>query len=77
MQAENERRYDEYDKLATQAMWIRSAFHAKKLKKSDLFKRPNGNDDKPRDRKSLDEMRREVDEINAWLATLQVDERGE
>ena len=45
MAAHTERIYDEYERLATQAIWNRSAYHAKKLKYTDLFKRPNGIDD--------------------------------
>ena len=40
MQAETERRYDEYETMANQAMMIRAAYHAKRLKQRDLFKRP-------------------------------------
>lgn len=74
MQAENERRFDEYELMATQAMWNRAAYHAKRLKKSNLFKRPK--DGEQVDPKTIEERRREVDEMNDWLATLTVERKG-
>jgi len=40
MRAQVERRYDEYEHMASMAMMTRQAYHAKKLKQTDLFKRP-------------------------------------
>jgi hypothetical protein len=74
MQAENERRFDEYELLATQAMWNRAAYHARRLKKSNLFKRPK--DGEQIDPKTIEERRKEVDEMNDWLATLTVERKG-
>jgi len=42
MAANVERIYDDYERMATQAMMMRSAYHAKKLRHRDLFKRPDG-----------------------------------
>jgi len=42
MSAQIERTYDEYERFAAQAMMNRQAYHAKKLKQSQLFKRPAG-----------------------------------
>lgn len=42
MKAQQERQYDVYERMATEAMFVRQAYHAKKLKPSELFKRPNG-----------------------------------
>src|SRR5690625_3534281 len=39
MAANVERTYDEYEKMAVQALMNRQGYHAKKLKKSQLFKR--------------------------------------
>jgi hypothetical protein len=75
MSAENEARMDEYEMLAVQAMMIEKAHRTKRPKLSDLFSRPNG--DKQFDRKSIDEQRRESDEVNKWLSTLvTVDRKG-
>ncbi len=74
MQAENERRFDEYELMATQAMWNRAAYHAKRLKKSNLFKRPKAGEQV--DPKTIEERRKEVDEMNDWLATLTVERKG-
>src|SRR5690625_7031586 len=41
MAANVERTYDEYEKMAVQALMNRQGYHAKKLKKSQLFKRPS------------------------------------
>ena len=45
MAAHTERIYDEHERMAVRALWNRASYHAKKLKVSDLFKRPNGIDD--------------------------------
>lgn len=44
MRANVERIYDEYERMAVEAMMIRSAYHAKKLRRNDLFKRPRPED---------------------------------
>ena len=40
VRAQDERLYDEYDRMAASAMMQRKATDAKRLKQSDLFKRP-------------------------------------
>jgi len=40
MAAQVERKYDEYERMAMQAMMMRAAYHKEKLRQSDLFKRP-------------------------------------
>ena len=40
MRAQGERRSDEYERMADAALMARQAYHAKRLKRSDLFKRP-------------------------------------
>src|SRR5690625_4591038 len=52
MAAENERRYDEYELMASKAMMMRAAYHKEKLKHRDLYKRPS---DKSMDRKGEDD----------------------
>lgn len=73
MRAENERRYDDYERMAVQALMIEKAHREKRPKLTDLFKRPN---EQIRDKKTIDERRKEVDEINAWLSTLTTERRG-
>jgi len=73
MRAENERRYDDYERMAVQALMIEKAHREKRPKLTDLFKRPN---EQTRDKKTIDERRKEVDEINAWLSTLRTERRG-
>lgn len=70
MRAENERRWDDYDVLATFVMWNRAAYHAKRLKKSQLFKRPKNVGEMQKRQESLEEMRQETNKLNAWLARL-------
>ncbi len=40
MMAHTESVYDDYERMAANAMMIRSAYHAKSIKSTDLFKRP-------------------------------------
>jgi len=42
MAAQVECKYDEYERMASQAMMMRAAYHKEKLRQSDLFKRPTG-----------------------------------
>lgn len=42
MAAQVERKYDEYERMAYEAMMMRAAYHKEKLRQSDLFKRPTG-----------------------------------
>lgn len=74
MEANNERVYDDYERLAVQAFMVEKAHRAKRLKLADLFERPT--DSKSREEKPIEERRKEVDEINEWLATLKVERKG-
>lgn len=65
MQAHTESVYDDYERMATQAMMMRSAYHAKKLKQADLFKRPS---DSERSTEGLRELKEKTAEMNEWLA---------
>lgn len=40
MAAQVEKRYDDYEQMASMALMVRQAYHAKNLKHSQLFKRP-------------------------------------
>ncbi len=62
MSAQVERRYDEYETMASEAMMMRSAYHAKKLKYSDLYKRPNVDENK------AESMRTRADYTMEWLS---------
>lgn len=42
MRAETESRHDDYERMTTEASFMRQAYHAKKFKPSDLYKRPDG-----------------------------------
>jgi len=57
MSANVERIYDEYERMTMFAMMNRQAYHAKKLKPSDMFKRPN--DDKNTNRTAEDVKERQ------------------
>ena len=59
MAAEVERKYDEYEMQASQAMMMRAAYHKEKLRFKDLFKRPN-NTDKER---TSDDVKRHQNEV--------------
>lgn len=65
MHAHTEAVYDEYERMATQAMMVRAAHHAKKLKQTDLFRRPVDGD---RARNKAEESLRRTEETMKWLA---------
>ena len=67
LDAQVERQYDEYERMAQEAMMMRGAYHAKKLKATDLFKRPKGS---VKVREGLTDMKKETERLNDWLATL-------
>ncbi len=65
MRAHTERIYDDYERMAFQAMMMRGAYHAKKLKQSDLFDRPK---DVKTAKISADEIRAKQAETMRWLS---------
>jgi len=67
MRAQQERRYDEYENMRLDALMTRQAYHAKKLKPDDLFKRPNGSERKG---KSKQELREQMEQQQAFLDRL-------
>lgn len=66
-QANVERQYDEYERMAIEAIMREGAHRAKKPKASDLFKRPK---DSEVEREQLTDMKAETERLNDWLATL-------
>ncbi|MGE6487764.1 phage tail assembly chaperone [Paenisporosarcina sp. NPDC076898] len=66
MRAYQERQYDEFDRMAFQTMMVRQAYHAKKLKHADLFKRSEQN--KPK--RDVKELKAEMERQQALLDTL-------
>lgn len=65
MYAHTESVYDEYERMAQEAMMARAAYHAKKLKPADLFKRPV---DEDLAENKVKEMRERSDETMRWLS---------
>lgn len=65
MRAQVERKYDDMERMASMAMMIRQAYHAKKLKQSDLYQRPT-DEDTARDR--AEGARAKSDYTMRWLS---------
>lgn len=65
MRAHTESVYDEYERMASHAMMMRAAHHAKKLKQSQLFKRPT---DEEVAKSKAEDMRARSEETMKWLA---------
>lgn len=72
LRAQAGRSDDEYERMAHAAMMQRQAYHAKKLKLSDLFKRSA---DKAADKSRLKTLKEKTREANEWLAGLTSGER--
>jgi len=68
LQAQNERQYDEFERMAQAAIMRERAHRAKSPKASDLFKRPSAND--RTNRVELSDMKEKTQQANAWLSTL-------
>lgn len=60
MAAQVERKYDEYERMASQAMMMRAAYHKEKLRQSDLFKRPTGELKTDKTAKDIEERQRAI-----------------
>lgn len=65
MSAQVERTYDEYEKMAAQAMMNRAGYHAKKLKQTQLFKRPSSGSET---QDKAEERRDKAKETMEWLS---------
>jgi len=60
MAAQVERKYDEYERMAMQAMMMRAAYHKEKLRQSDLFKRPTGKIKTDKTAEDIEERQRAI-----------------
>ncbi len=65
VKADDERRYDEMERMARQALMNRQAYHAKRLKESDLFRRPTEFQKAVR---TVEDLEREEKETMEWLS---------
>ncbi|MEK3887251.1 hypothetical protein [Bacillus sp. FSL K6-3431] len=65
MRAQTERKHDEYERMTHEAFMMRQAYHAKRLKPSDLFKRPI--DEGVAKSKSVD-LQEKAENATEWLA---------
>lgn len=65
MSAQVERQYDTYERMANEAMMMRQAYHAKKLKTSQLFKRPV---DEEKASKEAEDMHMKAESTMEWLS---------
>ncbi len=70
MSAQVERTYDEYERMAVEAIMREGAHRSKRPKAGDLFKRPKDGAVK---RDELTDLRKETDRLNDWLSTLRTD----
>lgn len=59
MSANVERTYDMYERMASQAMMNRAAYHKEKLRYNDLFKRPSGEIEE----RTADDIKQRQDDI--------------
>lgn len=64
MRANVERKYDQYEDLSMFAMMQRKATNAKRIKQSDLFKRPV---DEGKEEEKVINMKEKVNHANEWL----------
>lgn len=64
IESQTERHYDDIQKMAVQAMMNRKAYHAKKLKMDDLFKRPK---DVVKAEKEIEHAKDMIKHTNEWL----------
>lgn len=60
MAAQVERKYDEYERMASQAMMMRAAYHKEKLRQTDLFKRPTGEIKTDKTAEDIEERQRAI-----------------
>lgn len=68
MRADGERRMDDYERMAHEALMNRQAQHEKKLKLTDLYKRPNGGSRSEKTR--VERLKESTRNANDWLAGL-------
>lgn len=63
--AQRERQYDEMELMAIRAMMNRQAYHAKRLKQTDLFRRPV---DEETAKSRADEIQERTEKRMEWLS---------
>lgn len=68
LRAQQERNYDDNERMATNAVWREIAHRSKRIKPSDLYKRPT---DANVDKAKVQDLREQTRMDNAWLASLQ------
>lgn len=68
MRAFVEANNDEYEKQALLAIWHRKAQHEKRIKTTDLFKRPK---DEERAQKNVEDIRAKQAETMRWLSQIE------
>lgn len=73
IQAQQERGFDEYERMAYGAIMGEIAHREKRPKVSDLFKRPK---DASAEKSALSELKEKTQTANEWLARLVVAERS-
>lgn len=74
MRAQAGRSNDDYESMAHAALMNRQAYHAKKLKLSDLYKRTERKDG---DKTRLESLKEKTRVANEWLAGLTSERRKE
>ena len=65
MAAQVERQYDEYERMAIEAVMRENAHRSKRTKVKDLFKRPIS-DDEAKER--TDTLNKQTEQATAWLS---------
>lgn len=74
LRAQQERSYDDYERMALDAVWRESAHRSKRIKPDDLFKRPNG---EMKTVETVERLKEKTLKTNEWLASLTGVERKE
>ena len=67
IRAHQERIYDDNERMAMQAVWREIAHRSKRIKPSDIYKRPTN---AKADKAKVQDLREQTRLDNAWLASL-------
>lgn len=73
MDVQVQKNYDHQEQMAYEALMMRAAYHAKKLKKEDLFKRPS--DDKVTEQ-TMEQAKKQMRRQQQWLAQFSFEKGG-
>lgn len=68
--AHQQRRYDEYERMSHEAMMFRQAQNAKRIKPTDLFKRPSDSSAETTKVAKVERLKKNTRNANEWLARL-------